>query len=87
MRGVTELKIKAFSFERDSFTLSEVKKSVIENCDFKINPKRYITAKPSDIIGCEFCPFKEICYVNAKDIVILNETTMEEILGDENELD
>lgn len=61
--------------------------TAIEICDFKINPKRYITAKPSDIIGCEFCPFKEICYVNAKDIVILNETTMEEILGDENELD
>lgn len=33
MRGVTELKIKAFSFERDSFTLSEVKKSVIETLD------------------------------------------------------
>ena len=33
MRGVTELKIKAFSFERDSFTLSDVKKSVIETLD------------------------------------------------------
>ncbi len=59
----------------------------IENCDFKINPKRYITAKPNDIIGCEFCPFKEVCFVNAKNIVILNETTMEEIMGDENEVD
>ena len=27
------MKIKAFSFERDSFTLSEVKKSVIETLD------------------------------------------------------
>jgi ATP-dependent helicase/DNAse subunit B len=52
--------------------------TAIENCDFKINPKRYITAKPNDIIGCEFCPFKEVCYVNAKNIVILNKTTMEE---------
>ena len=59
----------------------------IENCDFKINPKRYITAKPSDIIGCEFCPFKEVCFVNAKNIVILNETTMEEIIGDKSEVD
>ncbi len=33
MRGVTELKIKAFSFERDSFTLSDVKKSVIDTLD------------------------------------------------------
>lgn len=59
----------------------------IESCDFEINPKRYITAKPSDIIGCEFCPFKEVCFVNAKNIVILNETTMEEIMGDKNEVD
>lgn len=59
----------------------------IEQGDFKINPKRYITAKPSDIIGCEFCPFKEICYVSAKDVVILNETTMEEIMGEKNEVD
>jgi hypothetical protein len=33
LRGVTELKIKAFSFERDSFTLSDVKKSVIDTLD------------------------------------------------------
>jgi len=33
LRGVTELKIKAFSFERDSFTLSDVKKSVVETLD------------------------------------------------------
>jgi len=59
----------------------------IEACDFEIDPKRYVGSKPSEIIGCEFCPFKEVCYMSAKDIKMLNKTTVEEILGDENAVD
>ena len=59
----------------------------IENCDFEINPKRYLGTKPDDIIGCEFCPYKEVCYVSGKDIKALKKTTLEEMLGDLNELD
>ena len=72
-----------------SYIDDNIKKIInsIEECDFKIDPKRYITAKPSDIVGCEFCPFKEVCYVNAKDIKILKETTYEELMGDNNEVD
>ena len=58
----------------------------IENCDFEINPKRYLT-KPDEIVGCEYCPFKEVCYVNAKNIKIIEKTTVEEMLGEENEVD
>ena len=42
--------------------------SRIEKCDFEINPKRYLGTKPDDIIGCEFCPYKEVCYVSGKDM-------------------
>ena len=59
----------------------------IENCDFEINPKRYLGTKPDDIIGCEFCPYKEVCYVSGKDIKAIKKTTLEEMLGDLNELD
>ncbi len=50
----------------------------IEECDFKINPKKYMGS--NDITGCEFCPFKEICYRKPNDIELLKETTLEEIM-------
>ena len=59
----------------------------IENCDFEINPKRYAGSKPDDIVGCEFCSFKEVCYMSAKDIKMLEKSSLEEILGDDNEVD
>ena len=59
----------------------------IEKCDFEINPKRYLGSKPDEIVGCEFCPFKEVCYMSAKDIKMLEKGTLESILGDDNEMD
>ena len=66
--------------------INEVIKS-IENCDFEINPKRYLGTKPDEIIGCEYCPFKEICYVEPINIKLIKKGTLEEMLGDKDELD
>ena len=40
---------------------------IIDNNDFKIAPK-IINNKN---ISCEFCPFKEVCFVTASDYVYL----------------
>ena len=37
--------------------------------DFDINPKRI----GNDNIGCEFCPFKDVCYHTESDVKILKE--------------
>ena len=66
--------------------IKEVVKS-IENCDFEINPKRYYGTKPNEVVGCEYCKFKEVCYMSAKDIKMLKKSTIEEVLGDKHELD
>ncbi len=58
-----------------------------ENCDFEINPKRYLGTKPDEIIGCEYCSFKEVCYMKANNIKLIRKGTLEEVLGDANELD
>ncbi len=54
----------------------------ILKCDFKINPKRYSDAKVDEIIGCEYCKFKEICYMSSNNIEIIERKTIEEVLGD-----
>jgi len=59
----------------------------IDSCDFSINPKRYYGTKPNEIIGCEFCPFKEVCYMTAADIKMLKKHELDEIIGDQNEVD
>ena len=47
--------------------------------DFPINPKRV----KGELIGCEFCKYKEICYRREEDIVDLEYKTREDILGDD----
>ena len=49
----------------------------IWNGDFPINPKRV----KGELIGCEFCKYKEICYRREEDIVDLEYKTREDILG------
>ena len=51
----------------------------IWNGDFPINPKRV----KGELIGCEFCKYKEICYRREEDIVDLEYKTREDILGDD----
>lgn len=47
----------------------------IKNNQFTINPK-----KTNDkIIGCEYCKFKDICFVNNKNYETITETELEEV--------
>lgn len=52
----------------------------IEEGNFPINPKRV----KGDLIGCEFCKYKEICYRKEEDIVDLEYKTKKDILGDDD---
>ena len=52
----------------------------IEEGNFPINPKRV----KGDLIGCEFCKYKEICYRKEEDIVDLEYKTRKDILGDDD---
>ena len=61
--------------------------TALENCDFEINPKKYYGTNYDDIKGCEFCSFKDVCYMSAKDIKMLKKENMKDIIGDEDELD
>ena len=47
----------------------------IKNNEFNINPKK----TESDIIGCKYCKYKDICFVKNKDYVEIKETSMEEL--------
>lgn len=49
----------------------------IQNANFTINPK----VIDNKNIGCEFCKFRDICYVNPKDLVSLKSVCYEEFLG------
>ena len=49
----------------------------IKNNNFEINPKHI----GKENIGCSFCKFKDICYMNNKDIVYLNEIKDLSFLG------
>ena len=54
----------------------------INNLDFTINPKKL----KNDNISCEFCPFKDICYMTNDDIVELDPELKKTFLGgDTNE--
>jgi len=48
----------------------------IKNNEFQINPKK----DDDKIIGCEFCSFKDICFVKNKDYLKITSTSLEEIL-------
>lgn len=66
---------KVYSDEEfnDMLTLVDTKiKEVIasiKDADFKINPKKYYGE--SEIAGCSFCPFKEVCYMSYKDVEMI----------------
>ncbi len=49
-------------------------------CNFNINPKRIDNV----LVGCEFCKFREVCYLKEEDIVNLKNTKKEDILGGED---
>ncbi|HPF82853.1 MAG TPA: PD-(D/E)XK nuclease family protein, partial [Bacilli bacterium] len=51
--------------------------SSINNSSFDINPKKI----GNDLVGCEYCPFKDICYMNNNNIVDLKVTKNLEFLG------
>ena len=54
----------------------------ISNADFTINPKRI----GINNLGCKYCSFKDICFMNEKNIVDLKEYKEMEFLGsDEND--
>jgi len=49
----------------------------ITNASFDINPKRIGNTN----LGCEFCSYKDLCYMNEKNIVNLEEHTNLDFLG------
>lgn len=64
-----------------SLTEKKIKDSSdsILNADFNINPKRI----GYNNLGCEFCKFHDVCYMNEKDIVNLKEYSNLEFLEDD----
>lgn len=52
----------------------------IENSDFSINPKKL----DNDLVGCEYCQFKDICYMNNDNIVELESHKNLDFLGGDN---
>ena len=56
--------------------LKEVVTSILK-CDFEINPKKY--QNKDEIIGCKYCPFKEVCYMNYKNVLVLESGEKDEI--------
>lgn len=59
--------------------LDEVMNSIKES-DFAINPKKI----GNDLVGCEYCPFKDLCFMNNDNIVELEEYKNLEFLGGDN---
>lgn len=58
----------------------------IEKVDFMVNPKQIGSEKMSDITGCAFCPYRDICFKRPSDVVSLKEyKNLEFIKGDTNE--
>lgn len=56
----------------------------ISNVEFDINPKQVGYAQDS-LVGCKFCKFKDICFMDNKDIVILKEEKDLSFLGGEKD--
>ena len=52
----------------------------IKNSDFVINPKKL----GDTLVGCEYCPFGDICYKNENNIIELKEHKDLDFLGGEN---
>ena len=52
--------------------------NAVEKADFKINPKRL----NNQLISCQYCKYKDLCYYREEDITILYPKTFKEIVGD-----
>ena len=53
----------------------------IINSNFDINPKKI----GLNLVGCEFCKFKDICYMKDEDIINLKEQNYKDFLGGEKD--
>ncbi len=62
--------------------ISEVE-NVIENADFKIAPKKFSSELKEQISSCNYCPYRDICYLKPKNVVRLKEYKDLEFLGGE----
>ena len=49
----------------------------ILGCDFNINPKQI----GLDLVGCEYCKYKDICFMKNEDVVKLKEYSDLSFLG------
>lgn len=56
----------------------------ITNVEFDINPKQ-IGYTPDSLVGCKYCKFKDICFMDNKDIIILKEEKDLSFLGGEED--
>ena len=69
------------NFEKISSLVDEKIDEVVESIDnvnFDINPKRI----NGELVGCQFCNFKDVCFRKEEDIVDLEYTKLEDILSD-----
>ncbi len=57
--------------------------NVIENADFKIAPKKFSSELKEQISSCNYCPYRDICYLKPKNVVRLKEYKDLEFLGGE----
>lgn len=62
--------------------IEEASKNILE-ANFKINPKQI---GYNNLIGCEFCTFKDICFKEEKNIINLKEQNYEDFLKKEEEI-
>lgn len=56
--------------------IDEATKNILK-ADFSINPKKI----GQNLLGCEFCKFKDICYKKEEDIINLKEQKYQDFLG------
>ena len=56
--------------------IDEASQNIIDS-KFDINPKKI----GLNLVGCEFCKFKDICYMKEEDIVNLKEQNYKDFLG------
>ena len=54
----------------------------IKECSFEINPKKL----GNTLVGCEYCGFKDICYMNNDNIVdLVSYKDLEFLRGDNDD--
>ena len=62
--------------------ISEIEKAV-ENADFKVAPKKFSSEMKEQISSCNYCSYRDICYLKPKNVVRLKEFKDLEFLGGE----